>query len=492
MKNILFLALGLFVAHTMSAQHICGTSHAAQQEAVNNILEYRKNPLVSVRNNEVAYIPFTVHRVGKTNGKGKVSPVRIIEQFQSMQKDYAPGNLVPYIKQITEINDSDIYSKVGTNAVKVNAKKDPSSANLFVTQNANVDGSLGTVLGFYNPSYDYLVVKINEMKKTGSTLPHEFGHFLSLPHTFYGWETEPYDFAKHGNPVMQAYAPAYQALVELVDKSNCDVAADAICDTPPDYNFGLGAPSCTFTRIVKDRNGDTIRPMVNNFMGYFLSCESYEFTPQQITVMRNNLASSKRDYLRSNYVPDTSTIGEYNILTDVASLEQYYDKVFIDWEDAENATHYAVTVSPIFGDVQHFILEESELTLTNLDKDDTHIVRIVAYHEGIGQSPTKEIQFKTSKTSVGTIDPSIVEDIYVYPNPAVGRDAIYLYVSSTRSFDGQWKLFDMQGKEMSSKNMFIHSGDNTVEIDTQELPSGIYFLEVNTAYGTAQRKVSIR
>lgn len=86
------------------------------------------------------------------------------------------------------------------------------------------------------------------MKKSsgGGVWIHEFGHYFGLPHTFE---------ASGGT--------------ELVDRSNCLVAGDRICDTQSDpYVDGVSPKVCIQVWGV-DPHGDYYLPPVDNYMSYY-------------------------------------------------------------------------------------------------------------------------------------------------------------------------------------------------------------------------------
>jgi hypothetical protein len=93
------------------------------------------------------------------------------------------------------------------------------------------------------------------------TYAHELGHYFSLRHTFEN---------KGG--------------FELVNKSNCTIAGDSICDTPADPGSGANG-SCIFTSTAKDSNGDYYDPDVTNIMSYYSDACKCGFTWGQFDKM---------------------------------------------------------------------------------------------------------------------------------------------------------------------------------------------------------------
>lgn len=485
------IVMGVMLSFAVIGQHhVCGTSHHAQEQMIKQIQEYRKAEL-QVRSDDTLYFPMTIHLVGNDNGEQYHSVVKVIEQMHKLKEDYRGHKMVPYIKEIRFLPSSKILNGPSEYQNLAFQQKDSGSVNLFITNNASTGSSgTGTVLGYFTPQADFLVVRKANLNGDDSTLSHEAGHFFSLPHTFYGWENNAYNSADHGNPVELTIAPGIPVPIELMDGSNCDTAADNICDTPPDYNFGFGASVCALTKIVRDSNGDTIKTMANNYMGYFLQCDKYEFTQGQIDVMRNNFNSSSRAYLRSEYIPDTTRIGEYNILTTAEELKtQPYDLVALDWEDAEGATAYAVTVRPIFGKSSQHIVTDSYLEIEGLDKEDIVTVEIVAYNEGSFASSKKEINFNTSRFDTPTFDPSIITDFKVYPNPTrVGKD-IVVRLSTERASDVQYEVYDIRGSLVFRDTQSDVAGTYIHNINTLGWTTGVYVVKVKTEFGFGVHRV---
>lgn len=96
--------------------------------------------------------------------------------------------------------------------------------------------------GYFSPSDNGVAVAKSCAMPGGTTIAHEFGHFFSLPHTFYGWE--------YGIPDDEDQ--------EWVNGANCNSAADGFCDTPPDYlDYRWNCPGPLQT----DPNGDTFSAM---------------------------------------------------------------------------------------------------------------------------------------------------------------------------------------------------------------------------------------
>jgi hypothetical protein len=74
----------------------------------------------------------------------------------------------------------------------------------------------------------------------------------------------------------------------------------------------------------------------------------------------------------------------------------------------------------------------------------------------------------------------------VYPNPS-GGDFILKNLSDSRIESVQFT--DISGRELQVRT--VRGTDNTVRFDAEGLPSGIYYLRIRTATGTAHVRVMI-
>ena len=80
-------------------------------------------------------------------------------------------------------------------------------------------------------------------------------------------------------------------------------------------------------------------------------------------------------------------------------------------------------------------------------------------------------------------DTQIADRLNVYPNPALDRINIEL-----KSISYSWKLVDVYGRNV--KESVVTETTDLVEIDSSDLPVGMYVLEVNTGKGnTIQKRI---
>lgn len=144
------------------------------------------------------------------------------------------------------------------------------------------------------PEDRYIVVS-RKCLDNGSTLTHEFGHFLGLLHTHE---------SSNG--------------IEYVNGSNCTIAGDLLCDTPADPNlFGSVIDSnCNYLGSDLDPLNELYKPDPSFIMSYARKDCRRRFSDDQYAVMRLNKDQIKIFYeddcsslpdlaLKSAFTPDT-------------------------------------------------------------------------------------------------------------------------------------------------------------------------------------------
>ncbi|MFK7936132.1 MAG: T9SS type A sorting domain-containing protein [Saprospiraceae bacterium] len=500
MSKILFTILTAVVLPLTIFAQLRGTC-ATDQEALIPRLEENKiaaEHLVDTRMDN--FVPITWHRIGRTDGTGKVTYLRILEQMCRLNDDYSDVGLVFYIKRINDINSSSIYEnhRVAVNGVLRN-EQDNGSINIFVPNNANInEDDLGVTLGYYDPSPDWLVMRRVEVDGITSTLSHEIGHFFSLPHPHRGWDIAPFDDS--GNENAPTFSPGGQ-LTELVDGSNCDNAGDRICDTPPDYNLGFGWPNCDYTGNAKDPNGEELDPQEINFMGYFLNCsrDDYIFTPMQTDMMKADYQRADRAYIRTNFSPSTADVGKAtNISPTPDETTASFDEIRFEWEGAENAEMYLLEVDrlPTFAlNPVRVLFENGETSYTlreELQADKKYYWRVTSFSRGdYCTQRGNSSSFVTGVVSdVAQIE--TVADFSVYPNPARNGQEIVIDVETTERFAADILLTDLNGRTLQRiSNRMITLGSNQIRVATDQLPAGVYNVTVASEGGIKNQRVVI-
>ncbi|MBK9256433.1 MAG: T9SS type A sorting domain-containing protein [Saprospiraceae bacterium] len=499
--SFLFLILVFNISFVQSQNFmprgVCGVS------AENQFLAEHLHPIdfrgqISGDRNQKIYVPVKFHLTANNEGIGRIEWNHVLNQLCILNRDFESSNMVFYIYQGFNFLDlTNAYENPGTSTNLLTSRKDNKALNIFITENADPGNvSLGTVLGYYSPQGDYVVTRKLELVNKTNTLSHEIGHFFSLRHTFFGWEGVPYNKSIHGEKVTFNFVPngIPGVPVEVMGSSNCDIAADMICDTPPDYNFGTSASNCTFTTTVFDKNDERVIPMKENQMGYFSNCDTFKFTPLQSARMLNNFNSGTRTYLRSNYVPKQDTIvGIPQILTPTAGqVFTVFDDISLSWTPIEHATHYLVEIRGS-GQYYPFITTNTNIKVTSLRKSQFYSWSVRPFNETYTCAPARTSTFRTGAGTVSTEELDHITAFNVYPNPANSSDLLTLEVLSDKVTEGSFIVSGLDGKEhLQMTNQKIVNGSNLFSVSLNGLSYGVYMIRFQSKEGISVRRFVVQ
>ncbi|HQW54785.1 MAG TPA: T9SS type A sorting domain-containing protein [Saprospiraceae bacterium] len=507
MRIVIIFICNFLIVSFLSAQTViprCGVSIADQDiftsRLQENILAVEQN--LYPRNNAVVYIPIRFHVVSNDNGSGGASNKSIMKMLCRLNANYLPINIQFYIKdQFNTFSNSTVFNSPMSNAAntKMNSVRDKKALNIYVTGSAGEEG----VLGFYNPSYDLVVLPKSEMNQNTHTGSHEIGHFFSLRHTFYGWEGCPYKESEAGNPIESTTVPCSGLSIEWVDRSNCKTAADLICDTPEDYNFGYGWNNCVpYNKIVQDIHLDTCNPMENNYMGYFFNCGDYIFTPQQQAVMLADLNSSKRNYLKSTYTPAALEVGEEFIpLSPINGVTvDSKQPIFLSWQPVTGATRYLLEISnsSVFTESRTTIVEVLTNSYTipaNTLFNTTYYYRITPYNEyATCNDPVKnDIAFFKASDAAAVRQIDGISNWVLAPSVLKKGEELTSMLSSSKSMQIQLRITNSLGINTGyNTKMNVTSGESNWSIPTDDLTPGVYFMTLTNRNGMLIRRFIIQ
>jgi hypothetical protein len=506
MKNILliFIIFITFGALGYGQVGVCGTH---DHEEIFQRLEVNKRFLAEnqaiYREDAVLFVPVKFHIVTKDDGTGALEEEALLTQLCRLNNDYEAHKMHFYIKgSVNYIPYTTLYEdpKAQFSTIKMAANFANNAVNVFIVNKIGTNET-GTTLGYYQPGRDWIVM-IQSKVGNNETLTHEIGHFFSLPHTFYGWEGCPYESSVYGLQVNLTHVPCSGELIELANGSNCGTAADKLCDTPPDFNFGLYDPeqNCRQDFDVKDLNGDVVRPMENNFMSYFSNCPAGQFTTSQKNLMRADFLSTGRNYIRSSYVPDTTIIAEEKpVITEPPfnSTVPYYDHIYVNWTDVPGANSYwiKVTVGTISKKVFYYRVNgASETTITNLPPNQTFISMLIwPYNDGnscnIKVSETH--RFKTGGISVGVEEINKTGNFRLYPNPVSDAFPEFILENNGNTETFELEVINLNGQKLFSTSQLLYTGKNPVNLSEAYLKPGMYVFRIIRGNEIINQKLSI-
>ena len=478
--------------------HPCGTPPYKDPWLV----KYQQNPYrYQFPLDSHLYIPMSIHLLATDAGTGRFRYSEVVEAMCTLTEDFQGTNIGFYIQwPIHEIDRSDWYAHPDI----------PSGAEMMFQQ--NIDSSLnnyfvGDPAGNcgYNLPYAGIAIRKGCGDANSHTWAHEVGHNLSLPHPFLGWEGDVYDYR---NPTPERVTYDYTlfkdslildttiidtALVEYVDRVNCDIAADGFCDTPPDYLSRRWACDNDnySTQLQKDPADNDFRSDGSLFMSYANdNCQS-RFSFEQIMAMRASLTTKRSNYLRRVSPENTVASSPAELIYPVDEILDYQTGLF-EWETVENATHYVIQISrlPNFNFiVVDTIVSNPEFSAHQLQAGKTYYWRVKAINTFSFCSPYSEsAQFVTSEITA-VYDKSDGLDAHIRPNPVTAESqSLRLVIDSKFAGSLLAHVFDQSGKNMFTQKVGLSAGKQSVELNTRFLSNGLYYLQLQEPRGVINLK----
>ncbi len=461
-----------------------------------------------VEERSVQYVPVHFHLVGDAQGAGRVRESRVLDQLCALNDAFAPMNIRFYLRPHPihgtifnyNINNDNVYNNQSAWTV-MQSQRHPNAMNIYIVNQAGTSNNQpGLTLAYYSPQRDWIVSRRDQINgnKSNSTLPHEVGHFFSLQHTFFGWESQPFDNSFPSWPKAPATSPG-GVPTERMNGTNCTTAADKICDTPPDYNFGFGTSGCTYNGGAQDPLGVLVEPMANNMMGYFNGCSEYVFTPQQQSAILADRASSRRNYLNNTFSPVATTINtpaDLLIAPIGGATEPFYDDITVEWRPVEGATYYLVEFD-IVGSfsssfAQAFITNNTSLNVRTLQPNRLYQWRVRPFNEYVTCAASRQSSFRTSSTSaVGEI--SQIAQWQMAPNPLREGGTLRLMLETTASFEAEMRVIDAIGCIVYAlPHLYVAAGEQVVEVPGAVFgQAGVYAVVMQNKDGCSVRRVVV-
>jgi hypothetical protein len=440
------------------------------------------------------YVPTTLHIVGTDNGTGyyqlELALASLCETNQFFEESGArirfylvPGDGIRYL------NNSYWYDhdyEGGSDLIQSNWSSDRMNA-FFVADPAGACG--------YSWQ-DAIVLGKNCSGPGTSTMAHEAGHHLSLPHPFLGWEDSEWDYSQ----------PAPQQLswneVEKTDGSNCHESGDFFCDTRPDYlSFRWNCGANSESGIVQhDPDNVAFRSDGTLIMGYANDGCHARFTPEQITAMRDNLYTEHLEYLQiSEPLPAIAPDATVELISPLDTQAVQYNNFTLSWNPVENASMYIVEIG-LFDSFQPKIYSKSLINGTTAIVNSTNIPlnrvlywRVRPYGSWDVCKPEATAQigvFKTKNFSAtNELERTVAAELS--PNPVAAGLPAKLQLSADENMGARLIVTDATGRQCSFQDIRLFVGDNLVDIPTETLGAGVYFVTLQNEKGTLLKRLAV-
>lgn len=456
----------LFLAQNeVLAQAPCGTEITTEQ--MEAFYQRNKSHLQHKGPKAMVYIPVTYHLVSDDNGIGAYTIGELFELHCSLVEDYADADITFYIHDIVYHESSYYYymqnSQAGsTMFIQENIEN---TCNIFIVEDAKSGTTsvcgysyLAQASGYYLNKNGIMLAK-NCIQLGSTTLTHEMGHYLNLPHTFYGWEGRSYTL----NP------PAANEW-ERVDGSNCAFRGDGFCDTPPDYISERW--NCFINPPYDDAVGQSFITDEKNFMSYSLDdCQQYLKPEQQAEV--NAAPANYRPYLLTLPVPNLTAVAQANLIYPAdGALGLDASNMFLSWEEIPGADYYLVqfTQSNFYNVENEKVVTTNFLNINDLFQNKSYKWRVKAFtYANVCSDFSSERIFNTNTNPVNIAATGIL--------CAEDENGAAKITDGVTGVDFKWSIYDYTSSNFS----FVAS---TAYDSINNLAPGFYEVQVTDSIGS--------
>jgi hypothetical protein len=472
-KIFLLSSFFLYSILLIAQQNYCGTNEGRsdwlkkfQENGINN----------NLRSEEWLIIPVVFHITGTDEGLEYTAFSQVEEAFCQMNMDFEQVN-IQFFKaldyQYIDNTEWHNHTTFGQGRRMMNANNISGVVNIYICEDAAGN------CGYYTGGPDAIAINNDCLGETGHTLAHEVGHYLDLPHPFFGWEGTTYDI---NSPTPQSFGSIQ---VEFVDGSNCTSAADGFCDTPPDYlsyRWPCNSNGESNT-LQKDPDGAEFRSQGNLIMSYSTGdCRDY-FSTDQIAAMRANI-QNQRDVLLNHdrEYQEPLPAEKLKVAYPENKDSVYYRAVSLGWFGMEGADYYLLEVSYSPSISNAFLRVEvmdTSYYMGNLDINRNYFWRVTPFAaQGNCASSNFRSQFKTTEFSNVT-DPEADEanissffdlsgNLHITSNGLKKKENLDLI------------LYSGSGQIVYHEVLKMESGASKTVITPGSLPAGLYILSLQS------------
>ncbi len=459
----------------------CGNDDASQASWLSRYKENLEQPPAVARSG-YRKVPVVFHLVARSNGKSRPAVWRALDVLCEWNAHFDAAGFHFYLPEegLHLIDDDGIFfdHQLAINQLAMRSHSVDSALNVFVVNTAGATG----VVGYFDSQDDWLIVQRSAFVAGNRTTVHEGGHFFSLLHPHFGWDAAAWDASIHGNPAPLLASDGITE-TERMDSSNCTAAGDMLCDTPPDYNFGLDwQQSCTYGGGAMDPSGTLVDPDEQLIMSYFAdSCRS-QFSPQQIALMQADWDHPARAYLHRAEPPQSDSLLSPPVLLSPTGPTPSFDtgdSLAFTWEAAPGAIRYYVEVdrSATFDlDPVGFLTRDTTYRFPGDWLWGTpYFWRVFAWQPATTCLPPTPVN-TFELTPESGISSSFSVSLQIQQQPAQGHYRIDFQLDRPQAIEIE--VLSLDGKLQHHESFFAPSGLVSRVVEMSFLPAGIYLLRL--------------
>jgi hypothetical protein len=466
----------------------CGTELQEEDlvwlRALQNNPAFQNQTLAAAQRGGLQYVRVQAHLVGRENYTGYYKIQQLLESFCRLNTQYAETGFYFFLQYpIKTYEDERWYNQTFSDGIGMIVLNNVDNA-LNVYYVGSIES--GTIAGYFSQGADGVVMANSASAPSGNTLAHEFGHFFSLPHTFFRWEGGD---------------PPPLSLQERVDGSNCTTAGDGFCDTPPDY-----APyrwSCPSVGPFTDPNGVSFLVTDSLYMSYAGNECLKRFSPQQRAAMRFNLNDRRPELIGSIEPNFPSGYDSVQLeLPENGALNVPPRGNRFSWSAVPGAVAYHVVIAytTLFTAIaEEAVVTNNHFTALRLAPNRNFYWRVKPIFEGNTCEPYSAMrQFRTGET--GTPVTGIQEigaavwNVSLSPNPVQAGALLSLELAEYSAQPGKgmphsWQVQGLDGRLWASGQLAPGNlaGSQTLTLPAPAAP-GLYLFSLQGEGGTLWRR----
>ncbi|BDD06016.1 zinc-dependent metalloprotease [Aureibacter tunicatorum] len=420
----------------------------------------------------IKYLPIQLHIVTADDQTGAINWEDINKFIYVINKHLKPLYYQFFITDFKFINNSEYYDFEDREENDLAQGSDNNQAiNVYFVNSIN--GSLnyssneacaGTSGYSYHPFDDIRSTRVlikNCFINASEFAPvHHFGHFFGLVHTF--------NSAGSGR-IFDPFSPEAENVVRAGEQSNCDTAADGLCDTPADpgadFNYlNWDTETCEYTGNDRDRFGQLYNPDTRNIMSYYSGCQEH-FSEGQFEKMREAIAVRKQ---HSSY--DFSAPSNDVAMPSELSASNNYNANTLLWKDnADNETGYIIERALVGSDDFTAVGSTSQNGNKFIDNDLTNGEQ---YHYRL--RPSNSIHSSNSVVAEVNTILNIKEASNIYSLSPVPTEGLVNIIGNNTNEEINITVADINGKIISSTS----KNSQKANIDLTNHPNGIYIVTI--------------
>lgn len=467
MKNLLVLIFSFLTIGMYAQQQECGTYTSPEDMEV--FYNRERAPENSFKAGSVVEIPIVYHLTHRDDGTGGFDLAETFRLHCDLNERYENSEIHFYILDIIDHNNTGYFDMTLNNAgsVMMNNENNRDACNVFIVDDAlsggtSVCGYSFLASGWGGPNRGGVILDIGCSGAGSTTLTHEMGHYLNLPHTFYWWENTVYG---SDDEIPEQYW-------ERADGSNCSTTADGFCDTPPDY-ISTVRWECNSPQVLTDAVGQEFTVDEKNYMSYSVDgCQSY-FKQEQIDEMKNT-PSTHRSYLSNLTAPNTDALDAPTLIyppNNIVGLA--LGDVEFKWNEIPGATYYLfeMSLNNFTTVVYSEVLTTNSVIYSNLGSNSYYSWRVKAMNYG---SVCNESSLRSFSTS--TFSASVTYDNVFCNGKSDGNAAAITDEAEISSYF--WYRFD------SNTNAYVNFNISTSSNLIYNLGANSYYVELVRPNGT--------